>query len=255
MKNKMKMLNKNLNQSVKSEKENKNKSLFFNQWLAGLIDGNGQFTLAKNGYSSCTITMKANDIKVLNIIKNKFGGNIKPIASSNSIRYKLRHKKGLILLINSVKGELRNPSKFWQMSKLCKKYELEFYEVGSLTFNNGWFSGLLDSNGSIYYDKKSQQISIRISSKNSYMLELLREQYGGKVKLLHSKEGYQYIIYRKKELIELVNSYFTKFPLNSKKEKRILLIKEFYNVIIYKDSIENYNKWINFKEKWDKCLD
>jgi hypothetical protein len=56
--------------------------------------------------------MKANDIKVLNKIKNKFGGSIKPIANSHSVRYKLRHKKGLILLINSVKKDLRNPPKF-----------------------------------------------------------------------------------------------------------------------------------------------
>jgi hypothetical protein len=74
------------------------------------------------------------------------------------------------------------------------------------------------------------------------MLELLREEYGGKVKLLYSKEGYQYIIYRKEELIKLVDSYFVKFPLSSNKGKRILLIKEFYNVIIYKDSLENQYK-------------
>ena len=87
----------------KSNKKN-DKYLSFNQWLAGLIDGDGYFILTKKVYSSCEITMDARDVKALYEIKHKYGGTIKPISNANAVRYKLRHKKGLISLINDVNG-------------------------------------------------------------------------------------------------------------------------------------------------------
>ena len=42
----------------------------WNQWLAGLIDGNGSFYLTKSGYCSLDITTDLRDEHVLYIIKN-----------------------------------------------------------------------------------------------------------------------------------------------------------------------------------------
>jgi hypothetical protein len=51
----------------------------FNQWLAGLIDGDGSMQVSKAGYSSSEITVALADECMLRIIQNKLGGFIKPL--------------------------------------------------------------------------------------------------------------------------------------------------------------------------------
>jgi hypothetical protein len=81
--------------------------------------------------------MYARDVKALYEIKHKYGGSIKPISNANAVRYKLRHKKGLISLINDINGLIRNPARLLQMNKLCVKYNIELKYPGPLTFNDG----------------------------------------------------------------------------------------------------------------------
>jgi hypothetical protein len=81
--------------------------------------------------------MDARDVKALNEIKNKYGGVIKPISNASAVRYKLRHKKGLISLINNINGLIRNPARLLQMNKLCVKYNIKLKYPEPLTFNNG----------------------------------------------------------------------------------------------------------------------
>jgi hypothetical protein len=49
----------------------------FNQWLAGLIDGDGCFQLSKKGYASLEIVSHIRDKNCLYQIKQKFGGAVK----------------------------------------------------------------------------------------------------------------------------------------------------------------------------------
>jgi len=81
--------------------------------------------------------MDERDKAALYEIKHKYGGSIKPVANAKALRYKLRHKKGLIDLINGVNGLIRNPARLLQMNKLCVKYGIELKESLPLTFNNG----------------------------------------------------------------------------------------------------------------------
>ena len=242
----------------KSDNKKNNEILSFNQWLAGLIDGDGYFILTKKGYSSCEITMDARDVKALYEIKQKYGGTIKPISNANAVKYKLRHKKGLISLINNVNGLIRNPTRLLQMNKLCVKYNIKLKYPERLTFNDGWLSGFIDSDGSIYYNEASGQIFISLTQKNKYLLEPLIEIYGGKIDILSPKiEAFKYVIYRKAELFNLIENYFINYPLKTKKMKRVNLIKEFYLLIIYRKSlyIQKFNEWIKFKDKWEKYQD
>jgi hypothetical protein len=248
----------NTEPTILVNKSDKNKDLSFNQWLAGLIDGDGYFILTKKGYSSCEITMNARDVKALNEIKQKYGGTIKSISNANAVRYKLRHKKGLISLINDVNGLIRNPVRLLQMNKLCVKYNIELKYPGLLTFNDGWLSGFIDSDGSIYYNEASGQIFISLSQKNKYLLEPLILIYGGRVDILSPKiEAFKYVIYRKAELFNLIDNYFINYPLKTEKMKRVNLIKDFYLLRIYRKSldIQKFNEWVKFKDKWEKYQD
>jgi len=71
-----------------------------------------------------------------------------------------------------------NPSRLLQLNKLCNKYNITLNYAKPLTFNNGWFSGFLDSDGSVYLNEQSGQIFISATQKNLYLLEPLINIYG-----------------------------------------------------------------------------
>lgn len=95
----------------------KNKDLNFNQWLAGLIDGDGYLYVTKEGYSGCEITVALEDEKMLRIIQNKLGGSVKPRSGCKAVRYRLQNKPGMIELINRINGLIRNTVRIPQLYK------------------------------------------------------------------------------------------------------------------------------------------
>lgn len=232
--------------------------LKFNQWLAGVIDGDGHFILSKKGSVRLYIVMDIRDKGALYEILHKFGGSIRPISNANALRYNLSNKKGLLKLINAVNGEIRNPVRLLQLNKLCVKYGIELIYPKPLTFNNGWFSGFIDSDGSVYFSKSSGQVFISATQKNIYLLQPLINIYGGRVDPSNQRgDAFKYIIYRKNELFNMVDNYFSKYPLKTLKHNRIKLIKEFYNARLGINSkdLHKLNEWVVFEDKWEKYKD
>ena len=99
---------------------------------------------------------------------------------------------------------------------------------------------------------------ISITQKNKYLLEPLQNLYGGVIKIIISKEAFQYSIYRKEEILNLVEDYLKKYPLRSSKRHKLDLIPKFYLVNTVTGSIrsalqiDKFKEWIDFKNKWDK---
>ena len=236
-------------------------TLNFNEWLADLIDGDGYFLLTKKGYVSCEICMDAHDKKALDLILHKYGGSIKSVSGAKAYKYKLRNKKGLLHLINDINGLIRNPIRLLQMNKLCNKYEILLKYPKALTYSNGWLSGFIDSDGSVYLNEKSGQIFISITQKNRFLLEPLVSLYGGRIDILSPKiEAFKYVIYRKNELYSLIDNSFSKYPLKTEKFKTVCLIKQFYDLRTYCNKnnihdINKLNKWVSYKDKWEKFKD
>lgn len=109
----------------------------FNEWLAGVIDGDGCFQLSKKGYASLEIVLQLRDKRVLYLIKQKYGGAVKLCAGDNYLRYRLHHKAGLLGLIEGVNGLIRNPTRILQLGKICNKYGIELKDPQPLTYYNG----------------------------------------------------------------------------------------------------------------------
>jgi hypothetical protein len=69
--------------------------------------------------------------------------------------------------------------------------------------------------------------------------------YGGRVDISSPKtEAFKYVVYRKAELFNLIDNYFSKYPLKTEKMKRINLIKQFYLSRIHKknEDIVKFNE-------------
>ena len=108
----------------------------FNQWLAGLIDGDGCFQLSKKGYASLEIVSHIRDKNCLYQIKQKFGGAVKLRTNLNHLRFRIHHKQGMLDIIKAVNGEIRNPIRLLQLNKICEKYNIPVLKPTPLTYKN-----------------------------------------------------------------------------------------------------------------------
>jgi len=260
-------INTNINSSVAIGEENKNNdsnkftihSERFIEWLAGLIDGDGCFLLSKKGYASLEIVMDIRDQHCLYQIKQKFGGSVKLHSRTNAIRYRLHNKKGLLNLINNINGEIRNPVRILQLERILNLYNINYKKPKPLTYNNGWLSGIFDSDGSIYLNDKSGQIFISISQKDLYILQPLVELYGGKIYPHGKVNAFKYTISRKTEILDLIKNYFSKYPSRTDRISRLSLVSDFYrlrNLHAHNSSPKSAKgkAWHYFLVKWSKYI-
>lgn len=245
-----------LKRNISSSLDNNNldhydKDYAFNTWLAGVIDGDGSFVISKKGYVSLKITMDIRDKSALYLIKERLGGSIKPKSGAKALRYKLHNKNGILEVINRVNGYIRNSNRLIQLNKVCGLYNIELKMPGPLNINSGWLSGIIDSDGSINYNKASKQIIIQITQKDKLLLDSIQLVYGGKVYFNDNKSfNFKYVIYRKEEVLDLIDHYFVKYPLYSAKKNRLSLIKDLYLLNNIND-VNNNKKFVDLINKWE----
>jgi len=236
-------------------KNTKSDNLKWNQWLAGLIDGDGCFLLSKKGYASLEITMDIRDEHALQIIKNRYGGSIKLRSNAKALRYRLHHKSGLLALIFDVNGFIRNSNRLVQLNKLCDKYELTLVYPEKLDYDNGWLSGFFDADGTVTINKSTNQLSISASQKTAEMLQPLIDLYGGNVYIdKGSSLSFKWYISKREDILKLIE-YFKNHPCRSAKIQRLHLVPRFYELKDLKahKALEGSNlekSWQIFYKKW-----
>ena len=227
----------------------------FKEWLAGLIDGDGYFSMTKKGYTSLEITMDIRDEHALNMIKNVYGGTIKLVTGKRALRYCLRHKEGFLALINDVNGFIRSSSRLMQLKKILDKYEIELKYPEKLTYFNGWLSGFFDADGSITLNKSNGQLAINLSQKTNELLLPLVELYGGSVYIDRTNNTFKWYISNKEGILNILE-YLKKNTPKSMKKNRLYLIARCYELKslgAHKAKDNNLIKaWNYFLEKWNK---
>ncbi len=245
----------NSNNAIDGDYANKK----FNEWLAGLIDGDGCFQLSKKGYASLEIVMELRDKHCLYQVKDKFGGSVKLRAGDNHLRYRLHHKAGILKLINAVNGLIRNPVRILQLGKICDKYGIDLLESQPLTYNSGWFAGFFDSDGSIYMNDLSGQLFITVSQRNKFLLDVLVELYGGKIYPMVKQGAFKWTCYRKNDILSLVDNYFKVNSSRSEKRVRLNMVHKFYEL----RGLDAHSAtptsvlgkaWKNFNIKWNQVV-
>ena len=170
-------------------------SLKFKQWFAGLTDGDGYIYVNKQGYIGFELTLPSCDEKVLRIIQNKFGGNIKPRSGVKAVRYRTQNKQSIIKIINCLNGLIINNVRLIQLHKACLALNIPIKDPITPTIDSAYVSGLLDSDGSIniykhyYNDTYRYQLTISIANKSRSNIEFLLNIIGGNIYFDKSDNG------------------------------------------------------------------
>jgi hypothetical protein len=163
--------------------------------------------LSKKGYASLEVVMELRDKHCLYQVKDKFGGQVKLRAGQNHLRYRLHNKKGMLNLIQAINGLIRNPVRLLQLNQIYLKYQIDLIQPSPLNYNNGWFSGFLDSDFSVYLNLQSQQMFISVSQKNKLLLDPLTGLYGGTIYILKTALAFKWTVFRKDEIINLLDFF------------------------------------------------
>ena len=201
------------------------------QWIAGVIDGDGNFHISKKGYVELSVVMEPRDIACLYKIKQRYGGSVKATSHAKAIRFRLHHMAGIQLVIKDVNGLIQNPVRFAQFKKVCELYNVETITTKPLTYNSAYLSGLFDTDGSVYFNKKSIQVFITVSTKKKgrELLDILVPVYGGVVRSSNKNAtAFKWTVSKKSDVLSLIDNYFHWNNCVSAKNKKFGMVKHFY---------------------------
>jgi len=232
----------------------------FNEWLSGILDGDGSLLVSKKGYTSCEITMSLKDEYALRYIQNKLGGSIKLRSGVKAIRYRLHNKKGMMELISRINGKIRHTSRLKQLNLLCTILNKEFILPDKLHDKHGWFSGFFDADGTITFSLKGislyPQLTVSVTNKLLIDVSYFKEVFGGNIYFDRSQNGYyKWSIQKKEDILSFLN-YISHCPSRSVKRQRLFLVKQYYELIdikAYKAEVTSakFKAWEKLVKKWN----
>jgi hypothetical protein len=231
----------------------------FNQWLAGLIDGDGCFLMSKAGYTSCEITMGEADERALRLVQNKVSGSIKPRKGVKALRYRVHNHPGMIELVNRVNGHVRNPIRLAQLAKVCDKLGIEPRQPDELHAKHHWFAGLFDADGTITFSLKGpyQQPQLTISATNKLAENVAHfpPVFGGGLYYDKAQKGcWKWSVQSRADVLRML-TYFRACPSHSAKAKRLLLVKQFHALVAQgahrsAPGTALHADWTKFTSRW-----
>jgi ubiquinol-cytochrome c reductase cytochrome b subunit len=253
----------------------------WNQWLAGIIDGDGYLAIQKNNVAVCEITMPLNDENLLAQIKQKLGGNICLRSGAKAVRYRLAHHEGILELIHRINGSIRNSQRVPQFQKLCDKFNIPFISAPTLTSISGYSAGFFDADGTIYlittqnlpeyasqkgtlgkinrlfFSRGANQLSISISNKYYENVAIFFDAFNlGKIRqIIHKKKTwYCWELTTEPQILSFCD-YLKKIPSRSAKSQRIFLIERYFELKqmrahLAPQGTQLNQAWLLFCQKW-----
>jgi hypothetical protein len=209
----------------------------FGHYLAGLIDGDGNFSKY-----SAHISFYSLDASLAYYIKKRIGyGNVYKLKNKNAIILNITKREGLEVLLNLINGKLRTQFKYdaiykyiLNIYKIPLNLKSKFYLNTSSNTNNHWLAGFIDAYGNFQIkiinkiksnnDNRIEiQLNLQLDQKEHLLLDLIKNKFGG------------FIGYRK-----IQNTYFygsTSFG----SAKKIINYLDQYHLLSSKHI--NYLKW------------
>ena len=268
---------KGFSETIRQLSNLKQKPEFF-QWLAGVIDGDGNFDVRKapEVLKSIRIKLHNRDIRILiRILDTLHMGRIRSDKNKPHSMYIVSTKKEMEYLITRLNGLIR--IKIPGFKKSCQYFNIDFKQPDyNIKPYDPYFAGLIDTDGSIVYNFSGNRIECNLEMKknefnNKFNLDFVIP--GAKPYIIHrthknSEKTYQSIAFKYQNVKDMVYIYdfFMKNRLYSdfkfyriSKIKPFLLIRDFKNYpknsLEFKKYSEFVLDWIQYKNPiWYKCL-
>jgi hypothetical protein len=218
---------KNMNLTIIKTNEVNTNDEKWNQWFAGLTDGDGCFYVNKKEKSvSFEVTTHTTDVRILYNIKNKLkAGTVKLRSNSQSVRYRVKQKIIILDIVDKLNGLLHNKARVAQFKQVCELFNVEELPIiPLLKKSDAYLSGLIDSDGSFV-----------ISVSKSSMEDSQKSGLEGRIiRLINSKANNQ------------ISLKVTSVDLNNLK-----FVQDSYNIgTIYMEKSNKKNKCPNAKFYW-----
>lgn len=206
---------------------NLNNNEKWNQWFAGITDGDGCFYINRRENNvSFEITTHTAEGRTLYNIKNMLkAGEVRLRSGNNSVRYRIKQKAVIVEIVERLNGKIYNPTRVAQLKDVCNMYNIQY--ITPPTFicqEDAYLSGLIESDGSFV-----------ISVTNSSAADSQISGVAGRITRLANARGYSEI----------------SLKVTSSHQNYLNLIKDSYNygsVYIEKANIMNKNP--NDKYHW-----
>lgn len=150
----------------------------FITYLAGVIDGDGNFDIRKDNsgkpvLKAIRIKLHIRDVKILSFIQNKLHmGRIKRYSNNPYALWIISTKKEIFFVINLINGHIK--IKVDSFRKSCDLIGCNFIESDyTIKDNDSYFAGLVDTDGSIVFNYPWNRIECNLEFKyNEYTKRL-----------------------------------------------------------------------------------
>lgn len=225
----------------------------FNEWLAGVIDGDGHLTFS-GGSPRLIIDMETRNSSLISFIQSKLGGSIHyPKRNTKVLSYYLGSRQSVTTLVHRINGNIRNSVRIPQLQSLCNLLGITYIPPVPLTINNAWFAGMFDADGclSANFGQTSPRITATITQK--YEIDTKDFSiFGGYTIDRGSENHYRWQTNKESDVIMLCN-YFDSCPILSHKSSRVTWVHDFYkfrNLKAHKPGSYYHSDWIHLKTNW-----
>lgn len=236
----------------------------FGHYIAGLIDGDGNFS--KGNFN---IAFAESDIKLANYIKSRLKfGTVKKVKNKKAILFILTKKEGIQKVVNLVNGKLRVPFKMECIKKyLINHYKKEpFHIVYPLSLNkdndlnNHWFAGFADADASFQIkilNRKTNtsirteiRLNFQVDQKTSHLLKCIQNAFGGYIGYRATNDTYYYGSTSFGSARKLIQ-YFDRYHLLSSKYINYILWRKAYLLVqegkhLTSDGVFKIKKWKSY---------
>lgn len=219
----------------------------FGHYLAGLIDGDGHFSLQQQ----LVIVFSALDVSLAYYIKSRIGfGQVKKVKDKNACLYVLSNIDGIIKVVNLINGKLRTYNKYKQVinrivsNSKYTDYKISFTINNTSCFYNYWLAGFSDADASfqikiisrIMSSKPEIRLNFQIDQKDKNILLIIKEFLGGNIGYRESQDTYYYGSTSFGSARKVIN-YFDTYHLQSSKYLNYRKWRKVYGLIENKEHL------------------
>ena len=119
--------------------------------------------------------MHEDEVKLLEQIKGRFGGNITRAGTLNGKRIKAacwssKRREVLTAIVLAVNGHIQLSKRYKQFCLVCRKLGVTPKQE-MLERNSSWLAGFFDAEGYLYLGKKDQRTRLAIEQKDKALLD------------------------------------------------------------------------------------